>query len=53
MRYVHPSAENDGRFILLLEVPDERTTTKARAIAWTEDNLIVTREVEVTIVLQP
>ncbi len=52
IRPVRPSAENDGRFILELRVPEERITTRARAIAWTADNLIVTREVEVSIVPQ-
>ena len=42
----------DGRFIMRVLVPDEPTTLKLTMIAATEDNLIVTKDVEVRIVPQ-
>jgi hypothetical protein len=49
-RPMPPSAENDGRFILSVRVPQEPTTEKLTLVAATEDNLIVTKELEVKIV---
>ena len=42
----------DGRFIMRIVVPDEAKTLKLTMIAATEDNLIVTKDVEVRIVPQ-
>ncbi len=47
-----PSAENDGRFILELRVLEQPVTTTATLIAYNEDNVIVTKEIEVTITPQ-
>lgn len=51
-RRVRASAENDGRFILELRVPEQPITTTATLIAFNEDNVIVTKEIEVTITPQ-
>ena len=40
----------DGRFIMQIAVPDEAKTLKLTMIAATEDNLIVTKDVEVRVV---
>jgi hypothetical protein len=49
VRSVHAS-EVDGRFIIQVRVPDQPETRKMTLIAATEDNVIVTKEVEVRIV---
>ena len=51
VRVARPSAEDDGRFILQIKAPAERTVCKLTMTAVNDMNLVVTREVEV--VLEP
>jgi len=51
VRVARPSAEDDGRFILQIKVPAERTVCKLTMTAVNDMNVVVTREVEV--VLEP
>jgi len=50
IRSLPASAENDGRFILRVRIPQERRTDRLTLIAVNEDNVIVAGELQVTIV---
>jgi hypothetical protein len=52
-KVVEASAQNDGRFILRLGVPEQPTTRKVTLIAASEDNVIVTKEADITFTPQP
>jgi len=50
LRGGYTSPEHDGRFILELRVPEREETHKVTLVAASEDNVIVTKQIEVKIV---